>query len=333
MNQAFSPLLDSFGRLHQSLRISVTDACNIRCRYCMPEQVVGFLPQHRLLSFEHIARVVDALARSSIRKLRITGGEPLMRPRLPDLVSQLRLIPQIEKIALTTNGMMLADCANDLVNAGLTHINISLDTLSEETFRRLTRREGIDRVIAGIDAAVRTTASIRLNALVMRDINLEDCVPLVEFALNRGLVLRFIEFMPLDADRQWSRQQVVTGDELRERLGKRFGPMEPVERSDSSQPSTDYRFAGHAGTVGFIDPVSKPFCDQCDRLRLTADGKFRNCLFGKQEWDLRKICEENATLEQIVALARQSVQAKYASHGISDSQFKQPERAMYQIGG
>lgn len=333
MNQSFPPLMDSFGRLHQSLRISVTDACNIRCRYCMPEQVAGFLPQHRLLSFEHIAKVVDALARSSIRKLRITGGEPLMRPRLPDLISRLRSISTIEKIAITTNGMMLADCANELVNAGLTHINISLDTLSEETFRRLTRREGLDRVLAGINAAVQTKAAIRLNALVMREINLEDSEPLVEFALNRGLILRFIEFMPLDADRQWSRQQVVTGSELRERLERRFGPMEPIERDDSSQPSNDYRFQGLAGTVGFIDPVSKPFCDQCDRLRLTADGKFRNCLFGKDEWDVRSLCEENATSEQIVALAMQSVQAKYASHGISDSQFKQPERAMYQIGG
>jgi cyclic pyranopterin phosphate synthase len=299
----------------------------------MPEKVIGFLPQHRLLSFEDIAKVVTALAGSSIRKLRLTGGEPLMRPQLPQLVSQLCAIPEIEKIAMTTNGMMLEESAGALVEAGLSHFNISLDTLREETFQRLTRREGVHRVLAGIEGAIRTKASVRLNALIMRDINFDDIMPLVEFALERGLVLRFIEFMPLDADRQWSRQQVVSGAELRALLQQRFGPIEPMPRTESSQPSTDYRFANHLGIVGFIDPVSTPFCEQCDRLRLTADGKFRNCLFGREEWDVRRLCGENASAAQIHALAWACVQAKYASHGISDSDFQQPERAMYQIGG
>lgn len=333
MSDSFPPLVDRFGRVHRSLRISVTDACNIRCRYCMPEQVAGFLPQHRLLSFEHITKIVNALAGSSIRKLRITGGEPLMRPQLPQLVSQLRSILEIEKIAMTTNGMLLEESAGALVEAGLSHFNISLDTLQEDTFHRLTRREGVHRVLAGIEGAIRTKASVRLNALIMRDINFGDILPLVEFALERGLVLRFIEFMPLDADRQWSRQQVVSGAELRALLQQRFGSIEPIPRTESSQPSTDYRIANQLGVVGFIDPVSTPFCEQCDRLRLTADGKFRNCLFGREEWDVGRLCRENASVAQIHTLALDCVRSKHASHGISDSQFQQPERAMYQIGG
>ncbi len=332
----FPPLVDSFGRIHTSLRVSVTDACNIRCRYCMPEFVKGFLAKDQLLSFEAIERIVQVLAKSGIKKVRLTGGEPLMRPNLGRLVKRLANIEGLEQIAMTTNGMLLPPIVRELADSGLTHVNISLDTIREESFRKMSRRSGIEQVIAGIESALPTNMVVRLNALVLRDINLEDCIPLVEFALERCLFIRFIEFMPLDADRQWSRDQVVTGDELRAILENRFGPLVPLERADPSQPATDFGFAGRtdrSGGVGFIDPVSKPFCESCNRLRLTAEGKVRNCLFGREEWDLRQAVESGASDEAIYAIVANCVGAKYASHGISTSQFLQPQRAMYQIGG
>jgi cyclic pyranopterin phosphate synthase len=263
----------------------------------------------------------------------LTGGEPLMRPALHELVERVSSIAGLEQIAITTNGMLLADSMSKLVSAGLTHINISLDTLREEAFQRLSRRNGLDRVMAGIDAAVASGLPVRLNAVLLRDINLDDCVPLVEFAIERGVTIRFIEFMPLDADRGWSQSQVVSGGELKARLESVFGPMRPRSHADPSQPSRDYDFLNRSGTVGFIDPVSEPFCGNCNRLRLTADGKFRNCLFGREEWDVLSLLRRNASDEEIHDLARQCVLAKYPSHGISEAGFQPPERAMYQIGG
>jgi len=327
------PLLDKFGRVHESLRISVTDACNIRCRYCMPESVLGFLPQHRLLSFDSIFRIVSILSRAGVRKVRLTGGEPLMRPNLEHLVEKLAAIPGLQQIAMTTNAMLLADKMQSLENAGLTHVNISLDTLRESAFKEISRRDGLDQVLNGIDAAVASKLKVRLNALVLRAINFQDCIPLVEFARARNLFIRFIEFMPLDADRQWSQDQVVNGSELRKHLEDCFGPLVSVQRTDPSQPSTDFGFADGRGGVGFIDPVSQPFCASCNRIRLTADGKLRNCLFGREEWDLKSACESSASDEQIYEIASDCIRNKYASHGISSSGFKQPERAMYQIGG
>ena len=326
-------LVDRFGRSHTSLRISVTDACNIRCRYCMPAHVQGFMPLDHLMPFDAIERVVRVLASAGVRKVRLTGGEPLMRPALHELVERVSSIAGLEQIAITTNGMLLADSMSKLVSAGLTHINISLDTLREEAFQRLSRRNGLDRVMAGIDAAVASGLPVRLNAVLLRDINLDDCVPLVEFAIERGVTIRFIEFMPLDADRGWSQSQVVSGGELKARLESVFGPMRPRSHADPSQPSRDYDFLNRSGTVGFIDPVSEPFCGNCNRLRLTADGKFRNCLFGREEWDVLSLLRRNASDEEIHDLARQCVLAKYPSHGISEAGFQPPERAMYQIGG
>ncbi|MFO1064351.1 MAG: radical SAM protein [Pirellulales bacterium] len=218
------PLIDRFARVHRSIRISVTDRCNIRCQYCMPAGDIQFLNEQRLLDFESITQFVSAVSEAGIRKVRITGGEPLMRPRLEELIAKLNAIPTIEDIALTTNGMLLADKAEALRDAGLKRINISLDTLRDETFRRLSRRDGLDKVLAGIAAATeRTHWEVRLNALVMRDINLDEVYELVEFAGERGLTMRFIEFMPLDADRAWTTEQMVSGAELRERLQSRFG--------------------------------------------------------------------------------------------------------------
>ncbi len=281
------PLVDRFDRVHRSLRLSVTDRCNIRCQYCMPE-LASFLPHQHLLSFDEIESFVRTVATLGIHEVRITGGEPLMRPNLASLIKRLASISTLTDIALTTNGMLLSEQLSDLVAAGLKRINISLDTLSDEIFRRLSRRDGLEQVLAGIDAAAgHPQVTVRLNALVMRDINLCEVVELVEFATERGLPMRFIEFMPLDAERAWSRKQMVTGQELRELLSRRFGALTAVPRTDPSQPSVDFQLGKSGGVVGFIDSVSQPFCSSCDRLRLTADGKLRNCLFSQREWEIR----------------------------------------------
>ncbi|MCY3005110.1 MAG: GTP 3',8-cyclase MoaA [Planctomycetota bacterium] len=331
-------LVDRYGRVHTSLRVSVTDACNIRCTYCMPEKVSGFLPQDRLLGFDSIARLVHVLVRAGVRKVRLTGGEPLMRPNLSQLVQRLSAIVGLEQLALTTNGMLLSEQIDGLVAAGLTHINLSLDTLREPAFLQISRRDGLDRVLEGIQAAVESPLHVRINALLLRDINLEDCLPLVGYARKLGVVLRFIEFMPLDANRSWSRTQVVTGAEIRELVEAQYGALVPQDRADASQPSRDFHFADGVGGIGLISPVSEPFCSSCNRLRLTADGKFRNCLFGKQEWEVKRLLEpplgqEDCSDEDLLAVAKACVEQKHASHGISDSDFQPPARAMYQIGG
>jgi cyclic pyranopterin phosphate synthase len=333
-----SQLIDRFGRVHTSLRVSVTDACNIRCRYCMPESVEGFLPQNHLLSFPSITRLVSVLAQAGVNKVRLTGGEPLMRPKLWELVAQLAQIEGLRQIAITTNGMLLASQLDQFVRAGLTHINLSLDTLREPAFRQISRRDGLDRVLEGIQAAVESPLKVRINALLLRDINLDDCLPLIHYARKLGVVIRFIEFMPLDANRSWSQSQVVTGSEIRRLVEDEFGPLAPSDHSDPSQPAKDYLFQDRIGGIGFISPVSEPFCSSCNRLRLTADGKFRNCLFGREEWDVKSILEPTeggspCSDEAILAVAKKCVANKHASHGISETHFQPPERAMYQIGG
>jgi cyclic pyranopterin phosphate synthase len=250
----------------------------------------------------------------------------------------LKEISGVDEVAITTNGMLLANQVVALKSAGLDRLNISLDTLSEATFQKLSRREGLDSVLRGIDAAIDAGMSPRLNALILRDINLDEVVDLVEFALGRNLVLRFIEFMPLDQDRSWQAGRVVNGDELRKILSFRFGPLAPIARSRDAQPSHDYQFDNGSGTVGFIDPVSNPFCGNCDRLRLTADGKLRNCLFGREEWDVKTVLEnvqlsEFEKQEHIDSLLRAATWAKHASHGIAQDGFTPPQRAMFQIGG
>jgi cyclic pyranopterin phosphate synthase len=299
----------------------------------MPESVKGFMPKNQLMSFEDIERVVRALAHAGIKKVRLTGGEPLMRSGLPDLVRRLSGIRGLEQIAITTNGMMLQEAMKDLQVSGLTHVNISLDTLREEAFQRMSRRNGLDRVLAGIEAAVASGLPVRLNAVVLRDVNLDDCVPLVRFAVSKGITIRFIEFMPLDADRSWSESQVVPGSELRKRLEEEMGPMQEKTGTDRSQPSRDYVFLQCQGSVGFIDPVSQPFCGSCNRLRLTADGKFRNCLFGREDWDIMSLLRQGATNDELLQVASRCIEAKHLSHGISEDGFVQPTRAMYQIGG
>ncbi len=326
------PLVDRFGRVHRSLRISVTDACNIRCQYCMPADV-RFQPREQHLSFGEITALVKVTAQMGVCNLRITGGEPLLRPRLHELVSMLRDVEGVEELALTTNGMLLAEQMTCLADAGLTRVNISLDTLSESKFKQLTRRDGLDRVLEGIAAAIATPGvQVKLNALVLRDLNLDDVLDIVEFAQQRDVAIRFIEFMPLDGERNWTRDRMVRGDELRQLISRHLGPLTPVPAADASQPATDYRLAG-GGRVGFIDSVSQPFCGKCDRLRLTADGKLRNCLFGREEWDVAALLQQGADTQELQRLLAAAVRAKHAAHGIAEPGFQPPQRAMYQIGG
>lgn len=327
-------LIDSFGRGHTNLRISVTDRCNIRCFYCMPAENVVFRPRNELLSFEEIERFVRVSAKLGITKLRLTGGEPLIRSDLHVLVRQLVAVPGIEDVALTTNGILLDQQADLLKSAGLHRLNISLDSLSEETFQRISRRTGLQKVLDGIFAAKRLNFDqIRLNAIAIRGLTEDEIVPLAAFAREHDLELRFIEFMPLDADGNWSDDEVLTGKSIREILERAFCPLQPVERNDPSQPAVDFRFSDNVGHIGFINPVSQPFCSDCNRLRLTAEGQIRNCLFSTTEWDARAVLRNGGTEEQLAALLQDSVAAKKAAHGIGETDFVKPERAMYQIGG
>jgi cyclic pyranopterin phosphate synthase len=328
------PLVDTCGRVHTNLRISVTDRCNIRCFYCMPLENVQFKPRHELLTFEEMVQFVRALAPLGIEKVRVTGGEPLVRSGLPRLIEQLARVPGIRDLAMTTNGLLLAEQAAALRSAGLQRLNISLDAMSAENFERIARRNGLDRVLEGIAAAQSVGfAKIRLNAVAIRGITEHEAIPLARFARDRGLELRFIEFMPLDAESTWNSQQVLTGAELRKLISQAIAPLYPVDRADPAQPAVDFAYADGQGNVGFINPVSEPFCGDCNRLRITADGKLRNCLFSTAEWDVRQLLRSGADDETIRQTVRECVWHKKPAHGIDTPQFQRPERAMYQIGG
>jgi cyclic pyranopterin phosphate synthase len=329
-----SPLLDRLGRVHHSLRISVTDRCNIRCFYCMPDENIRFKPRHEILSFEEITRFVRVVSQLGVRRLRLTGGEPLVRSDLPQLVEQLAQLPHVEDLALTTNGILLAEQAEALRRAGLQRLNVSLDTLSEATFQKISRRPGLERVLAGIAAAQAAGfEGIRLNAIAIRALTEEEIVPLARFARDHGLELRFIEYMPLDAEQHWQSVDVLDGAAIRRILEAEFGPLLPVAPPRPSQPATDFVFADGRGRIGLINPVSQPFCSACDRLRLTAEGQVRNCLFSTKEWDARRLLREGGSDDEIADLVRDCVWAKAPVHGIGSDEFVRPERAMYQIGG
>lgn len=307
----------------------------------MPADDVTFLPRESLLTFEEIVRVTRLLVGVGIRDVRLTGGEPLVRRELDRLVAMLVEIDGIEDLALTTNGMLLSEQARSLRRAGLKRINISLDTLNEEAFRKITRREGLDRVLGGIDAAIDAGFdSIRLNALAIRDLTEPEVIPLVEFAIARGLTMRFIEYMPLDAERRWRADRVLSGDEIMARLEGHFGGLRPVAPPHLSQPARDYELVdrpvgrdGRLPRVGLIRPVTEPFCGACDRIRLTAEGTIRNCLFSHQEWDLRGMLRGGAGDDEIVSAVASAVIAKGPGHLISQIGFTQPERPMFRIGG
>ena len=334
-----APLVDSLGRTHTSLRISVTDRCNIRCFYCMPNENVRFRPRDEILTFEEITRFVSVVAQMGVHRLRLTGGEPLVRADLPRLVQMLAAVPGIDDLALTTNGILLDEQAADLRAAGLHRLNISLDTLSEETFQKISRREGLDRVLSGIAAAQRVGFDqIRLNAIAIQGLTEDEIIPLARFARDRRLELRFIEFMPLDAEQHWQSTDVLDGEAIRRVLESEFGPLHPVGRVHAGQPATDFEFADGHGRIGLIQPVSQPFCSACDRLRLTAEGQIRNCLFSTAEWDARAILRAGSVSarssdDELANLIRDCIRAKAHAHGINTIDFIRPDRAMYQIGG
>ena len=333
MSSTTGKLVDSYGRPHNNLRISVTDRCNIRCVYCMPEQV-EFLPRAQLLRFEEIERFVRVAVPLGIDKIRLTGGEPLVRRDLPLLIEKLAAIPGIKDIGLTTNGMLLAPVARRLRDAGLERINISLDTMDPAKFERLTRRTGFEQVIEGILAAKEAGFDpVKVNAVAIRGVTEDDIAPLARFSRQHGLELRFIEYMPLDAGHQWEREKVLYAADMLEILSREIGPLAPAADQDPRAPALDYEYLDGGGLVGFIASVSRPFCMSCNRLRLTSDGKLRNCLFALDETDVRALLRGGATDESIALAIRDSVASKWEGHEINTARFIQPDRLMHSIGG
>lgn len=327
-------LIDSFGRLHNNLRISVTDRCNIRCFYCMPADNVEFMPRAELLTFEEIERVVRVGTTLGIDRVRLTGGEPLVRRDLHKLVSHLAAIPEIKDIGLTTNGVLLAEQARLLRDAGLRRLNISLDALDPEVFRKVTRRDSYDKVIEGIAAARAAGFSpIKLNAVSVKGLTEDQIIPFAELARDTDTEVRFIEFMPLDADSQWQRDQVLLAADIKSVIESAFGKLQAVPSSNPNAPAQDFEFADGRGRIGLIASVSQPFCGTCNRFRLTAEGKLRNCLFSMEETDVRGLLRDGGTNEQIGDAMLNCIAAKKAGHGINTPDFVQPDRPMYSIGG
>ena len=324
------PLIDGFGRVHRDLRISVTDRCNFRCTYCMPADGLDWLPREDLLTFEEIERIAKLMVdRFGIDSIRLTGGEPTVRANLPVLVEKLAAL-DID-LALTTNGATLGLLADKLVAAGLRRINISLDSLQPQRFEELTRRNDLDRVLDGIDAAVAAGLSpVKVNAVMMRGVNDDEIVDFARFGRDKGVEVRFIEFMPLDADLSWTNDKVVTLDEIVATVGEAF-PLAPVERSNS--PAAVWHYADGKGSFGVIASVTDAFCASCDRVRLTAEGMFRNCLFAVDEHDLRELLRSGASDEEVAAVISGVVKDKWAGHAINQVHFIRPGRSMSQIGG
>jgi len=299
----------------------------------MPEQV-QFMPRAQLLSFEEIERFVQITVPLGIDKVRLTGGEPLVRRNLPTLVEKLAAIPGLLDVGLTTNGILLAPAARALRDAGLKRINISLDTMDATRFERLTRRPGFEQVIEGILAAKEAGFHpVKINAVAMRGETEEDVVPLARFARQHGLELRFIEYMPLDAGHLWEREKVLFASDIMALLTEGIGPLVPSADQDPRAPALDYQYADGGGKVGFIASISRPFCMSCNRIRLTSDGKLRNCLFSLEETDIRALLRGGSPDVEIVEALRNSVASKWEGHEINTARFIQPERLMHSIGG
>jgi cyclic pyranopterin phosphate synthase len=327
-----SQLIDSFARIHNNLRISVTDRCNIRCVYCMPENV-EFMPRNQLLTFEEIERFVRIVVPLGIDKIRLTGGEPLVRRDLPSLIERLSRIEGIRDIGLTTNGILLGPVAKSLHDAGLRRINVSLDTMDPARFLQLTRRTGFEQVIEGILAAKDAGFHpVKVNAVAMKGLSEEDIVPLGRFARAHGLEIRFIEYMPLDGG-LWERGKVLFAAEILDLLVREIGPLEPAPDQDPRAPAVDYDYTDGGGRVGLIASVSRPFCMSCNRIRLTSDGKLRNCLFSLDETDIRGMLRAGDSDERIAEAVRTSVASKWEGHEINTARFVKPERLMHSIGG
>jgi len=327
------PLIDSFGRVHSSLRISVTDRCNVRCFYCMPESEVRYEKRSEILDFEEIERFARIAVGLGINKLRVTGGEPLVRRDLPVLIRSLSSIPGIGDLALTTNGVLLPELAGPLFDAGLRRLNVHLDTLDRARFEQITRRDDLPKVLAGLTRAQELGFRIKLNAVAVKNLVEPDIVPLARFAREHGFEVRYIEFMPLDAQGIWDRSKVLLADDIIATLSREISPLVPVPDPDPRAPATEYAFADGGGTVGFIASVSRPFCLNCNRLRLTADGKVRYCLFAIEEDDVKSLLRSGTPDEEIAALVRRNVAGKWIGHEINSAKFVAPPRPMYSIGG
>jgi cyclic pyranopterin phosphate synthase len=326
-------LTDSFGRRHNNLRISVTDRCNLRCTYCMPEEVT-FLDRSELLTFEEMAAFVKAVVPLGIDKVRLTGGEPLMRKNLPALVAQLAAIPELHDIGLTTNGLLLAAQAKPLFDAGLRRLNVSLDTLDTGRFRELSRRDGLDNVLEGLQAAKAAGFNpIKVNAVAIRGFIEHDAVPLAKYCRENDFELRFIEYMPIGAE-PWEREKCFFAHEIMDLLERGIAPLVPGKHYDPAAPAMDFDYADGQGTVGFIASVSRPFCKSCNRIRLTADGKLRNCLFALDEVDVKSLLRTQPfDADTVRTVVRQNVAVKWEGHEINSAKFVKPGRTMHAIGG
>jgi GTP 3',8-cyclase len=328
------PLTDTWGRQIESVRISVTDKCNFRCTYCMPAEGLQWLPRAEVLDFEETTRLVRVLAAMGVSEVRLTGGEPLIRRDLPELVRMLAAVPGVEDLSLTTNGVLLDRFAGPLVEAGLKRLNVSLDSLSHTRFAELTRRDALDKVLAGLEEAERypELRPIKVNAVALKGFTEQEVPALAELARRKPYVVRFIEFMPLDADETWRGDQVLTGGEIRALIEAEYGPLVELPAKASSTAKR-FTFADGKGELGFVNPVSEPFCSTCDRIRVTADGQLRTCLFSTREWDLKRPLRDGSSDDELAAAIREAVSSKELKHRINEQGFVRASRSMSQIGG
>jgi cyclic pyranopterin phosphate synthase len=327
------PLADGHGRLISDLRVSVTDRCNFRCQYCMPADGLPWLERAEVLRFEEIERVVRVLAGMGVTDVRLTGGEPLVRRELPRLVSMLAAVPGVKDLSLTTNGYLLERDADALVEAGIGRVNVSIDSLQRDRFFAMTRRDALPQVLRGLEALAGhpEVHPVKVNAVALRGFTEEEAIPFAEFARSTAFQVRFIEFMPLDADRAWTPHSVLTGEEVR-RVIDAVHPLEELPREPSATARV-FRFRDGKGEIGFVNPVSEPFCADCNRIRLTADGKLRTCLFSLHETDLREPLRSGASDEEIERVVRDAVWRKELKHHVGEPGFRQPPRTMSSIGG
>ncbi len=324
-------LIDKFERVHKDLRVSLTDKCNLRCTYCMPESGVDWISKAKHLTAEELNRVVGILCELGISEIRLTGGEPLLHPEILDIVKVLNKLPTKPEISMTTNATRLDKLAFELKSAGLKRLNISLDTLNPNTFKELTRRDGFEETMAGISAAKLAGFPIKINSVLMRSINDDEAILLLDWAIENNFELRFIEQMPLDAQHAWDKNLMITQQEIFEALSKKYKLVSLKNRG--SDPAELFSIEGTNIKVGIIASVSAPFCSNCDRLRLTSDGQLRNCLFASEESDLRIPLRNNATDDELRAIIKANVSQKKRGHGIGEPDFVQPIRPMSAIGG
>ncbi|MCW3067323.1 MAG: molybdenum cofactor biosynthesis protein [Solirubrobacterales bacterium] len=330
---AREPLRDGHGRAIGDLRVSVTDRCNFRCQYCMPAEGLPWLEREAILHFEEIERLVALLGSMGVHDIRLTGGEPLVRREFPKLVARLAALEDVHDLSVTTNGFLLERDAAALVEAGVDRVNVSIDSLQRDRFYEMTRRDALPQVLRGLEAlgAHPQVHPIKVNAVALRDFTEDEAIPFADFARRHPYEVRFIEFMPLDGDHAWSRDQVLTGDELRAIIHARW-PLEPEPREPHATARV-FRFADGQGRIGFINPVSEPFCGDCNRIRLTADGTLRTCLFSLNETDLRGPLRAGASDDDLEQILRDAVWRKELKHHVNDPGFVQPTRTMSAIGG